>query len=1031
MKSFRKFRFSQGPVFCLLALFFLNQGNLQASSTDFPTRNTFPAHSPRAFVDVSGTISDANSQPLPGVSVVIKGTSIGTTSDAKGQYAISIPADIQNPVLVFTFIGFVTEEVTVSGRTRLDMKLLPDIETLSEVVVVGYGTQKVKDLTGSVGIVKVDDAKKTASYDVAKLLQGQVAGVSVHGSGEPGGFVQIKIRGVSTFGNNSPLFVIDGVPVDAPFDFSPDDIESIQILKDASAGAIYGARAATGVVIITTKKGKAGPLKVDYSGYAGVQNIAKRIPVLNRVGYQKVVSAAELNAGLSVAPANDPNNAAFISNVDTDWQKEGLKTGSIQDHNLSLSGGSEAVRGSVSLGYFRQTGTVTGPQKYTRYTLNSNLNGKKGIFSYGAKLAYTQSEKVNSTNTREHAVFGGAVTSLLAAIPTMPVYDPNRLGGYGGSDNATQRAITLNVVGMNALLNGSSDRNRLLSNVWGEVEPIKNLKYRLSLSYDRTDWKDFFFEPKYDLGFYYLTTNAYLSETRGAANTLLTENILSYLHEFGKHKIDVLGGYTFQKNNAGSTFGSVLGLSEPYILNLGAPIEATGGRNVTASSAVSVLSSYLGRVNYNYADKYLLTFNFRRDGSSRFSPQYRYGNFMSVAAAWNVHNDIHLPQFISTLKLRGGFGELGNQNIGDYRYTTYINANAGYVFGGVLLPGATRTQVVDPSIKWEAKRTSNVAADLGLLGDKLSMTIEYYNNTAYDLLADIPIPSSVGATNTTITTNAASVRNSGIEFSASYRKREGDFHYEISGNFHTLKNEVLELGGSNNPIYGAASKTEVGQPVGQLYGYLTDGIFQTADEVTAHAKQINAAPGDIRFKDVNGDGIVSALDRVYLGSAIPKIYYGANVAASYKNFDLSFFFQGNAGSKVYNGVYRDLMTLQYGNQHTDALNYWTTSNTNTNVPRPVIGDPNANLRDSDRFVESGSYVRLQNAQIGYSVPKAILSKLKVDRIRVYVSGQNVLLISKYRGFDPDFMSDGLFSRGYDYGSYPNPRTLMMGLQIGL
>ncbi len=982
-----------------------------------------------ADINVSGTVKDENGGALPGVNVLLKGTARGATTDANGQFQLTVPG--ARAVLVFSFVGYQPQERVVGNAAQLNVIMRTDDKTLNEVVVVGYGTQKVKDLTGSVGVVKLDDARKTASYDIAKQLQGQVAGVTVQSSGEPGAFTQIKIRGISTFGNNSPLFVIDGVPVDAPFDFSPNDIESIQVLKDASAGAIYGSRAATGVVIITTKKGKAGPLKVDYNGYYGANNIYRSIPVLDREGYQAVTRAAETNAGLGIAPANDPGSPAYISNVNTNWQKEGLKTGYIQDHNVNLSGGTEALRGSVGLGYFDQTGTVTGPQRYSRYTLNANVTGHKGIFNFGAKVAYTNSAKIGAENTRDHAVFGGAVTSLFTAIPTMPVYDPNRLGGFGGSNNTTQRAITLNVIGMNSLLRGEDDRNRLLTNFWAEVEPVKNLKYRLNVSYDNTNWNYRYFEPKYDLGFYYLQPIAIYSETRGQNAVSLIENILTYSKEIGRHKIDLLGGYTFQTGTLGRMDATLRGLTEPYIQTLGAGITADGSRNINGAKYTSTLASMLGRVNYNFADRYLLTANFRRDGSSRFSPENRYGNFASLAAAWNIHNDLKLPEPISTLKLRGGIGTLGNQNIGDYLFDTYINVNSGYVFNGVLVPGATRTQVVDPSIKWESKRTTNVALDMGLLRDRLSLTLEYFDNRAYDMLAPIPLPYSVGAINTSITTNAASVRNYGLEVTASYRKREGAFQYEVSANAHTLKNVVLELGGSNNPIYGAASKTEVGRSVGELYGYQTEGIFQTVDDIKNHAAQTNAAPGDIKFRDTDGNGVINSLDRVYMGSAIPKLYFGANFNASYRNFDLSFFVQGNTGNKVYNGVYRDLMGMQYSNSSVDALKFWTPTNTNTTVPRPVIGDPNANNRDSDRYVESGSYVRLQNAQLGYTVPASALAKLKgISRIRAYVSGQNVFLITKYRGLDPDFVSDGLFSRGYDYGSYPNPRSILVGLQLG-
>jgi TonB-dependent starch-binding outer membrane protein SusC len=986
-----------------------------------------------ATLPISGKVTDESGYPLLGVSVYVKGaSSIGTTTNEKGIFRLEIPQEAT--ALVFSSVDMEPMELAIAGKTEFNVVMKKSVSEQQEVVVVGYGVQRKKDLTGSVAIINVEAAKKTASYDVAKILQGQAAGISVHGSGEPGGFVQIKIRGISTFGNNSPLFVIDGVPVTAPFDFSPDDIESIQVLKDASAGAIYGARASTGVIIITTKKGKAGELKLDYNGYVGIQNVPREIDVTNAEGYRKITNAAELNAGLAIAPGNNPASPQFISNVNTNWQKEGFKTGVIQDHNLRFSGGSEAAAYNLSLGYFDQSSTYKGPQNYNRYTVNAGMNGKKGIFSYGAKLLYTQSHKVNPFNAMQfHAVFGGTVTSLLTAIPTMPVNDPKRLRGYGGSDNATQRAITLNVIGMNALLNNTTDRNRILGNFWGQLEIVKNLKYKLNLSYDRTDFRDFAFEPTYDLGWYYLNTQSYMYERKGSVKTTLMENTLNYTIAKGKHSAEILAGTTFQKDQGENTTASGVGLPEPYFYTFSA-ITDPAAKTLASASSTATLLSYLGRVNYNYDDRYLLTVNFRRDGSSKFSPQNRYGNFASVAAAWNINHEkfIQLPQAISTLKLRGGYGELGNQAIGDYLFQSYINTNSSYLFGSTLAPGATTVTQVDASIKWESKTTTNVALDLGLMNDRLQFTAEYYNNKTSDLLAGIPIPLTIGSFPWEITTNAASVRNSGFEFTVQYRGSKGKLNYEINANLHTLKNEVLKLGGKDDPIYGNASKTEVGRSVGELFGHTMIGIFKDAADVTKSPAQVNAAPGDVKFQDTNGDNVITDLDRVYLGRSVPSVYYGLNINLSYLQFDFSMFWQGSAGNKVYNGVYHDLMLGQYSNHHTDALNFWTPTNTNTNIPRPVIGDPNANARASNRFIENGSYIKLQNFQLGYNFNiKRVTGSKGLRNARVYVSGQNVITISKYKGYDPDFISDGLFSRGFDLGSFPNPRTFMFGVQLSL
>lgn len=970
-----------------------------------------------------------NGNPLIGVTIQVKGTIRGTTTNNDGRYSLAaLPGD----TLEFTSIGYESHEVVVGNRQPVDVALKASSSQLNDVVVIGYGTALKKDITGSIAVVDVKDARKTASYDMAKILQGHVAGVTVQGSGEPGGFVQIKLRGISTFGNNSPLFVIDGVPTDAPYDFSPDDIQSIQVLKGPSAAAIYGSRAATGVIIVTTKKGQQGPLKVNYSGYIGVQNIARKIPVTNAKQYQQITSAAELNAGLTVAPANDPNNPAYVSNINTDWQKVGLQTGVIQDHNVNMSGGGQYATYDVGLGYFNQTGTQIGPQKYDRYTINSRLDGHRGRFTYGVKFAYSQSHKGNYAATTGHAVFGGTVTSLLTAIPTMAVYDSNRLGGYGGSDQVKNRAISANIVGINNLVQDYNNRSRIAVNGWGQLEILKNLKYKLNLSYDRTDYKNFHFEPKFDMGYYYLNNDYYMTQQMGQGDSKLMENTLTYQFAEGRSKIDLLAGMTYQEDHSEYMLGSASDTATLNFHTFGA-ISDPGAKGITSYLDASTLLSYLGRANYNYDDRYLLTVNFRRDGSSRFSPIRRYGNFAGFAAAWNLSNEkfLHLPGEISHLKLRGGYGELGNQNFGNYLFQSYIDGSANYLFNNVLATGATTVSVADPSLKWESTQTSNVAIDLGLFGERLTFTAEYFDRRSKDIITNIPIPYSVGSFPQTLTTNAASLKNTGLEFTAEYKKVDGRFTYDISANASTLKNRVLALGGTNNPIYGSGSKTAVGHEVGELFGFRTEGLFQSADDIKNHATQTGAAPGDVKFVDENGDGVISDEDRVYLGSAIPKIYYGFNFDASYKNFDLSFFWQGNAGNKVFNGVYQALMAGQYGNDSKDELNYWTSTHTDTKVPRPVIGDPNGNNRFSDLFVESGSYLKLQNAQIGYTIPSGILERKHIiTSLRVYLSGQNLVTISRYKGYDPDFISDGLFSRGFDYGSFPNPRAFIFGVQLG-
>jgi TonB-linked SusC/RagA family outer membrane protein len=988
---------------------------------------------------VKGSIRDKDEKPVAAATITVKGAKQSTSAAADGSF--TIPAN-PGDILVISSIGFEDYEVKVpESRSLPHITLASKANALDDVVVVGYGTVRKKDLTGSVAVVNVDDAKKTASYDVAKLLQGQAAGVSVQGSGEPGGYVQIKIRGVTTFGDNSPLFVIDGVPLIAPYDFSPDDIETIQVLKDASAAAIYGSRAATGVIIITTKKGRPGPARITLNGYIGMQKVPKEIPLMNRTQYQQMVRDAEKNAGLALSPGNDPSSPKFISGINTDWQKAALKTGMIQDHSAGISGGTETASYNLSLDYFDQTGYQVGPQGYKRYSLNSSMQGKKGRFSYGAKFAYTQSSKGNYAATNGHAVFGGTVTSMLTAFPTIPIVDPSRLGGYGGSDKVLNGGISANVVGINRLVTDYSDRNRILANTWAQIELLKNLNYRVNVSFDRTDYKNFHYEPKFDMGYYYINTQYYMYQQMGQLNTGLVENTLNYTFHTGEHKLELLGGMTYQQDNYDRMSGTSTDTTTLVAPTFGA-VSNPGANTVTSDKGTATLFSLLGRVNYNFGDRYLLTANFRRDGSSKFSPYHRYGNFAGFAAAWNIASEkfITLPRDISTLKLRAGYGTLGNQtSLGYYSWQSYIDGSVNYVFNNILAQGGTTVSVTDPELKWESTTTKNVAVDLGLFNEKLTFTGEYFYRKSKDIITNIPIPLSVGSFPQTLTTNAATMENHGLEFTLAYHHSTGPVKFNISGNAYTLKNKVLKLGGANNPIYGAGSKTAVGREVGELYGYQTEGLFQNQSDIANHAFQSAfSAPGDVRFKAQRGKDnthaytITDDSDRVYLGSAIPKFYFGLNFDANWKNFDLSFFWQGNMGSKVFNGVYAGLMSGQYNNAHTDYLNYWTPSNTHTNIARPVIGDPNGNNRFSDLYVQSGTYIKLQNAQIGYSFPSSLIGKGRVfTRLRLYVGGLNLLTLSKYKGYDPDFISDGLFSRGYDYGSFPNPRTFMVGLQASL
>ena len=995
---------------------------------------------------ITGKVTDSSGSPLPGVTVVVKGTTNGTITDLNGNYFINKLPD--NAIIVFSFIGMRSQEI-LADKAVINIKLQEETIGIEEVVAIGYGTQKKADITGSVAVINTDDLRKYATNDVGQLLQGRAAGVLVTSDGQPGASPNIRIRGYSTFGDAQPLYVIDGVPVGtSPRDFDPNDIESMQILKDASSGAIYGSRAANGVVIITTKSGKKGsPLKVDYSGYYGIDKVWQTIDVLGREDYQMIVNEVRTNAGQSLLPGNDPDSPYYINDVNTDWQKEGLKQGSRQNHNINLSGGGENTTYNVSLDYFKNEGTFEGNgPSYERYSTRVHTTAEKGIFLFGQNFYYTHSHE--NTLTYNSTILKGSrpplIIDMVEAVPTQKVYDENNLGGYGGTEAEIQNVISLNTIGINNMFKNYTDVDRTVASAFSEVTLLKksnqSLKYKLNLSYDKTIAHDFSFIPAFDLGYFFNLASAQMDEGNRTYTTGLVENTFNYKLKEGKHTLDVLIGQMYQSVKSYDVSGHTENLTEPYY-----PVLDNGSNKTSSGSkAQSTLSSYLGRVNYNYADKYLLTATLRRDGSSRFASFDRYGYFPSVALGWRLTNEnfLHLPEFITDLKFRSSYGQLGNQNIGDYLYSAYINNNIPYNFNDTKVTGGTQTSVVSENIKWEVKTTTNIGFDFKLFDSSIDLSVEYYNSKTKDLLVGVPIPFSVGSVNASPTVNAGSMRNSGFELMTTYHKSEGDLNFDISANISTLKNKVLALGGNDEPIYGTGSKTEVGGEVGRHFGYESVGIFQTEGEIVSHAFQSTAtAPGDIIFKDQPtvdtdgdevpdaGDGTINADDRVYLGRAIPNLTFGFNLSMYYKNWDLSLFASGAAGYKINSRMYRDLMlTTDYLNRSTDILDRWTPTHTDTDIPRVVADDPNGNQRDSNRkgFLQDGDYLRLNTVSLGYTFPDNMIKGL--NQTRVYLTGQNIYTFQSYKGFNPDFTSN-VWSPGFDAGSYPKPRTIMLGVQL--
>lgn len=1010
---------------------------------------------------VTGQVKDKEGNPVKGATVAVKNKKISVSSSDDGRFSISAnPGDI----LVISSIGYESNETKVNDNGSIIVELITRVESLDDLVVIGYGTQRKKDLTGSISTVDPKVLNKIATNDVLKSMQGQVAGVSVTGSGQPGAAPAIKIRGVGTLNNNNPLYIVDGVqtPVN---DLVIADVESVQVLKDGSAAAIYGSRAANGVIIITTKRGKQGKLKFTYNAYHGVQNIVKRFDVANTQEYQTLVNEASVNAGQLIKPANDPSSALYAGNINTDWQEEAFKTGKIQEHTVGLSGGNENAKYYVSLNYYNHTGTIEGKgPSYKRYAFRVNTDFKEGKFKFGQSFGYSKVDQKFMSFLHTGNILGYIVN----AIPTLPVYDNTTRDGYSNASQTIHGSYTANAIGFNNVLDSKTDRYRFIGNVYGEYDIIKNLKYKLNLGYERIDWKDNYFQPVHDLGWFYVNNIAKLNDWRGNGNTATIEHTLTYDRNFGKHSITALLGNSILESNLSRIFGHAEGYTQPYFPTLS---NGTSGISSTGDEYKSRLVSYFGRLNYGYDDRYLLTATLRRDASSRFSEKYRVGYFPSVAVGWKLHNEKFmeaiLPSSISQLKIRASYGELGNQEIGDYQYQAYINSYAHAVFGGQMALGATQTTFAVNDIKWEGKTSKNIGIDVEFF-KKLTFSAEYYENVAKDILLRVQIPGSTGVYPwESPVVNGASLKNTGFEFQVGYNDKKGDFTYSINANASTLKNEVLSLGYGDNPLYGYGSltKTEVGHEVGALYGWVIDGIFQTQAEINtlnaaspiSRYQETATAPGDYKFRDINGrstdgklsgtpDGKIDDDDRTYLGSAIPKFYYGFNANVAYKQFDLSVVASGVSGNKIFNAIRAGIENgAGWDNYAKNLLNRWTPTNTNTDVPRVVMFDPNKNGRASARWLENGRFFRVTSLQLGYSLPESVLNKIKASNLRVYFSAQNLLTITKYTGFDPDFANnDGVLNRAIDNGSYPNrpftaneagglpnPRSFIFGIQLGL
>jgi TonB-linked SusC/RagA family outer membrane protein len=1020
---------------------------------------------------ITGKVTSAeDGTGIPGANILIEGTTSGTVTDLEGGYRLSVP---DGASLLISSIGYRTQRIEVGNQSVINVELATDITQLSEVVVTGYGTQERGDVTAAISSLNMEEVQSIPITNLNQAFQGRVPGLTVTNTsgGQPGGATQVSIRGIGTFNSETPLYVIDGIPVkesgqsDLGYSFinnlNPNDIESVDILKDASAAAIYGSRASGGVILITTKRGKQGPVRVDFDAYYGTQTMNNFHDVLDAVGYANYIRELHSQPNANIPPAFA--NGAVPSNTDTDWQRELFQsTAPIQDYNLSLAGGNENATFSVGLGYFDQVGNVRATE-FDRWSIRLNSDfkiGKRIKIGESVLLAKTYRKRIENQGGRrsqEHAI---------KQSPFVAVYDDSFFGGYGWPDT-DEGQDARNPIADQELYTRDEDRYQFFGSFYGELEIVEGLTYKAIFGLDFSYQNNLLYNPEYvqvrrQVSF--STINRYKAQSFNP----LFENYLTYAKSLGDHDFSAMVGYSAQDFRFESQTGSGEQLP-PNVISLNA---ATVNIRATDGFGESALASLFGRITYSFKDKYLLTANIRRDESSKlFRGNYPTGIFPSASVGWRVSEEGFMSGigWISDLKLRGGYGQIGNQDpLSNYPTDVNLRTDIFYVIGGDAVQGISQVSLANPNITWETTSTLDFGLDAGLFENRVNFIFDWYKRNTTDLIWQQQVPPSVGLGPANV--NAGEIENTGIELTLTYRDSEGDFQWDISGNLTTVKNKVISLVNEDLEIFGDNpvdditnhQRTYVGQSIGEFYGYVSDGIFRNWDEVynwpyinqattgesidgipvmdptqrDATVATTRTAPGDIKWVDTNGDGVVNADDRVDLGSPIPKMVYGATFNASWKGFDMQLFVQGSEGNNVFNVATRWLkdyrQNFNVGATAANATAYrpeYTASE-----PRLVIADPNQNiLRSSDRYVEDASYMRLKNFTIGYSFNRNIMDKLNATRLRVYFTTQNLFTITNYSGLEPEI---GSFSSGTarDFGTdrlqYPQPKTFIVGVQVG-
>ncbi len=1000
---------------------------------------------------VSGTVVDDKGESVIGATILVKGSSLGVTTDIDGSYSIKVNS--LSDTLMISYVGYQTQIIPISLRDRIDITMQIESNELDEVVVVGYGRQKKLLVTGAISTVTEEQIKAVPILRVEQALQGRTPGVQVSAtSGQPGDEPTVRIRGVGTTKDAKPLYVVDGLAVGGIDYLNPGDIESMNVLKDAASAAIYGSRAANGVILITTKSGSAGKTNVSYDTYYGIQNVAKSLDMLNAEEYRMMMNEGARNAGLS-----EPFNLNEIPEYDTDWQDAlFIKNAPMQSHQLSINGGNNKSTYTSSFSYFVQEGIIGGPEsKFERLTGRLNSRHKvSDFFNFGNNLAYTHLEKDDiGANTS----FNGAYSSALNLDPLTPVVETRqvKLEQYpfnvervvtneSGQPYGISEYVAAEIVNPLGLLSIDYDdlyKDEIVGNLFGEVQPLKGLKFRTSIGVNLAYLKFQGYTPLYFLNGAQLNDVANRGYKRFERYfTWQWNNVLSYERQIGDHGFSLMGGteaIASDFENLGGSAGDITVIDDEMIfLSLGRDTLSLPQNNGWEYASSSIFS----RLNYNYKEKYSLTGIFRRDGSSRFGPGNRFGNYMSVSAAWVVSREgfFNPEGMLNFLKLRGGWGVNGNDRIGNYQFVSQIISNRNYEIGGVTQIGTSPLSIANEGIRWEDNKQINFGLDFGAFENRLQGSVDYYVKTNEGLLERVPILGHVG--NDPSDSNAGSIENKGVEMSLNWRNNFRGVNYNFGINGAYNKNTVTFIANPEKVIIGASwavagpvTRSIEGLPIAYFWGYQTDGIFQNENEVFSHINsdgellQPRAVPGDVRFQDLNGDGVINENDRTIIGNPTPDITYGINLGADYRGVDFSVFFQGTIGNDVFNGTQRQ--DLRFTNRTTGILDRWTAEGTSNSVPRYTWTDTNNNYRISDLYIEDGSHMRLKNIQIGYSLPSGILKKIRAQKWRIYVSGENLLTFTKYSGVDPEIGATSPFDLGIDRGVYPTARTIRFGTGI--